>query len=354
MHSGVINFTNTTTGYTPTLGCPIEAPTTIKVNVVKLIEYYERPNGPIVIERLCWKFGTQLFPYKARYINLDREYDDRDILFLQNVKAVQDKISGHSINFSSPIKYYFDTTIAPWYDPELNRFVSYLYQKYQNWIDAYAYSQDKWDETEKFMSMLDSRGKMEGDEERFKHFILPNPTLHDPYTINNYARSLNTRDLVFEKPLGNLFDTSHPTELIINHPDKTLYSPREAHGAIVSLEQIASQYTDVNLEYILSGAAVIKVVEKYCVSRYRDKLFHNIEIDVRWIIINDVISLLYYKTNNIKFMEEIRVSFIMSYGEEVLIEVYHLNTNEHLGSIHFDLAMLALCVPNIAVDVGHL
>lgn len=336
----------------PILGCPIESPSTIRTNIIKMVEYYHRNQNPVIAERLCWKFGKDLYPYKVRHLSLGSVYMDKDILFLQNLKSIHDRLSGNSIHLASPVSYYFDTRVAPWYDTELYRYTSYLYQKYRNWIETFAYAQDSWDETDRFIRYFDDGLTESCSEAHFEQFVLPTPMIQDPYTMNNFARPLTTGGLAFERPLGNPFDTSEPHELVIHHPEKTLYSPREAHRAIRSLDQVAMQYTDVNLEYILSGMAVISVTEKYCVSRYRDVKFHNAETDIRWVVLIDVLDVLYQKTRDLRLFDDIRVTFEMSYGEEVLIEVYHLINNECLCAVHFDLAMISLCVPGLAVDAG--
>lgn len=338
--------------YTPSVGCPIEVPSTIKTDIVKMVEYYDDPRGPVVVERLCWKFGKSLHPYKVRYISLGKNYADRDILLLQNLKTIHDKISGCYVSFASPIKYYFDSMVAPWYKQDIYEYTSYLYGKYQEWIESFAYSQDGWGDTEQFIDLFDNGHANACSEDHFRHFMLPKPMIRDPYTFNTHASSFSAGSLAFERPMGNPFDTSPAPELVVRHPAHTLYSPKEAHGAIASLEQAATQYTDMNLEYILSGTVVVSVTERLCVSRYRDVKFHNAETDVRWVIINDVLRTLYLRNPDRRFMDDLRVTFVMSYGEEALVEVFTLDTNECLGAIHFDLAMLAMCTPSLAVETA--
>jgi hypothetical protein len=338
--------------FVPTLGCPIEIATTLRPNIVKMVEFYNRRCGPVVVERLCWMFGKSIYPYKARYIHLADENRDVDILFLRNLKTIHGQLTGNDVTFSSPIKYHLETFVPSWRhqykEDSPHRTLAYFHRKYVEWIDGFAYAQDDWEDARKFVESIDNGNSTVCDEDYFAHFVLAKPTIHDPFSLNNHSRPLRAGGLAFEKPSGNPFDTTRPEPLSIPRPERTLFSPKSGHNAIVLFDQIALQYTDVNLEYILSGTAVVSIKENYRVSRYRNELVRNPDLDCKWVIVNDILPMVFSINRDYRVTGDIRVNFILTYGEEVLVEVIDLHTNDYLGAVHFDLAMLALCAPNIA------
>lgn len=339
--------------YAPEVGCPIETPLVVKTNLVKMVEHYDRKNGPVVVERLCWMFGTELYPFKARYLHLNKDHitGDSDLLFLQNMKTIHQNLTRNHIVFSSAIQCHFETCIAPWHGIDLRDYVSYLKNRYGDWIGSFAYSREScWEDAGRFIRMFDEGYAPCQAENFFKEYVIPKPPIRDPFTLNNHASPLSARGLVFEKPLSNPFDTSAPNEIVIDHPEKTLYSPEAGYASIAALEQISLQYSDLSLEYILSGTAFVSCKENYRVSRYRDRKVYDADVDCRWVIFTDVLPALSHEYPDVRFIHDIRVTFLMTYGEEVLIEVFDVYTNECLGAVHFDLAMLALCAPTIAAS----
>jgi hypothetical protein len=338
--------------YFPSLGCPIELNSIkIKTNIVKIVEYYNRNRGRIIVERLCWRFGTALYPYKARFIHIDKPDTryDADLLFLPNLAMIHRTLTNNHITFTSPIQYYFNSTSPPWHRNHNHEYLSYLNNKYKDWIGRFAYAHDCWADTERFVNTFDDCTYKDDSEDKFKTFHLPKPPTLDPFTLNNNSLPISTRNIIFENISCNMFDVSPPVELVINHPDKTIYSPKINRTTIGALEQIALQYSDLSLEYILSGGgAVVSCKENYLVSRYRDRVIIDVEKDCRWIVVNEVLETLYHKFHDARIVSDIKVTFVMTYGEEALIEVFEYYTNECLGVVHFDMAMLVLCVPSIA------
>lgn len=350
-------FTRTVTGWTeqyrthlPILGCPIETPITLKTKLVKLIEFYNRSLGRIVVERICWMFGTSLYPYKVRFIHLDSPHhaNDVDILLLQNMTIIHRNLTHNNVQFSSPVQYLFDTASAPWHNNHQHEFLAYLNSKYRYWVDYFAHGHDRWKDTERFVDSFDSASVQDNLENYFKEFILPRVPILDPLTLNYHTKPLDTRNLVFEKSAIVPFDVTEPIELTINHPIKTLYSPKINPNAINIFDQLTAQYSDLSFEYILSGMAIIDIKENYKISRYKEMLYIDAEKDVTWLIINVVFDIILHHFNDRRLFSDVRVCFILTYGEEALIEFYTYETNDCIGAVHIDLAMLALCGTNIA------
>lgn len=340
--------------YSPLLGCSIEIPTTIKSNIVKMVELYNRQFGVVVVERLGWMFGKDIYPYKARYINIDKTHSgsDVDILFLDNMTKIHKNLSGTHCSFYSPIQYHVNSQAQPWHNNHAHGNLNCLADKYRNWMGSFAYAHDHWGDTERFIDHFDNGPVPFNVENLFKDFILPRPPIRDPFTIHNHNKPISAYHLSLEKGLLKPFDVTPPQELTINHPEKTIYSPKVSQMTIDNLDQIALQFSDVNFEYILSGTTIASVKQNYLISRYRNTILENVDADrdCRWVIIS-VFEIIYREFPNIKLFDEVRVNFVMSYGEEVLIEFFDYTTNECLGAIHFDLAMLSLCALCIAVGV---
>ena len=338
--------------YSPMLGCPIEIPTILKTNIIKIVEYYNRSTGPVVVERLCWKFGSSLYPFKARFISLQHTRHDTDLLFLKNMGTIHEKLTGNQVSFSSALEWHFNTyhSLNQWFPNFSYEYLEYLTQKYGDYINKFSYLSDDWNAAKKFMRLLDDDLNYDYVENQFTHVILPKPTIQDPFTQNNSSTFLHTRGLAFENCYYKPFDVSQPQEIEIKHPEKTLYSPKECHGILKDLHHIASEYTDLNLEYILSGTVTISKNHKLCVNRYGVSQTQDLSSMFR-LILPEILVVLHYYYPDIRLVGDVRISVEMTYGDESLIEVYDATTNDFLGGIHFDLAMLSLCAPNIAVTV---
>lgn len=353
---------------TPTLGCPIESDRPIQNRIIKLIEHYVREEGEFVVERFCWHQDRSLYPFRARYIHLNakpmptsgdtRLYDalDNNIMFLPNLQEIHRLQSGIAPSMMSSLQYYLNTSPPPFHHSSAYEYLMNIRHRYAGWIDGFGWMCDDWNAANEFVESFRYDSRFVYDEYHFRLAVLPKPKFLDPFSINAHARALSTREISPVESSMRMFDLSEAPPLEIKHPEHTHFSPAGCHPALACIEQIYRHYTDLKVEYILQNNEFRAKHVHHRVNRYRNVPAEQSVDDVRWTICNDLLPWLRTRTNDIndrlRFVDDIRVVFTLSFGEEVLFETFDNRTGDFLGAIHFDLAMLSLCASDIAVEFG--
>ena len=353
---------------TPTLGCPIESDRPIQNRIIKLVEHYVREEGEFIIERFCWHQNRLLYPFRARYIHLDstpiltsddtRLYDalDNNIMFLPNLQVIHRLQSGLDVSMMSSLQYHLNTAPSPYYYNTAHEYLMDLRHRYAGWIDGFGWMCDDWSASDEFVDSFRDSSNFVYDEYHFRLAVLPKPKFLDPFSIDAHARALSTREINPVESSLRMFDLAEAPPLEIKHPDRTYFSPAGCHPALACIEQIYRHYTDLKIEYILQGNDFLAKHVHYRVNRYRNVPPEQTVDDVRWTICNDLLPWLRSRTNDInermRYVGDVRVVFTLSFGEEALFEAFDNRTGDLLGAIHFDLAMLSLCAPDVAVEFG--
>jgi hypothetical protein len=336
--------------FTTKLGCPIEIGTTLTASIVKIIELYNREE-PIVIERLAWQFGNQLYPYRVKYIRLcDTMQSEEPMLFLPNIGTIHKKLTGLDIDIISPLEFYLDraVTIDPRIIPSsIQTYIHSLCHKHRLAIDGLAPQQTDPLTLRDFLTVLDCENPF-----GFEQFVMPKLAINDPISIPFINRSLDARHLFSPGAGGNPFDTSAVGPIQINHPEVTLCSPLEYHSIAVDCDTVSQQYSDVKLKYILSfSEGILDCITQHLVCRYVDT--PNEELIAHYcasIVINVHGSACaqhpeWIEDNHIVTLE-------ITYGDEALIEIYTIDHKCCLFALHLDLAMIALCCADVIPQVA--
>lgn len=349
--------------FTPMLGQPLEVETTLVTNLVKMVECYQREFGMVVVERLAWAFGGQLYPYRIKYVRTaQRGYLDDPILFLPNMSTIHRKLTGLDVSFASPLQYYLNSGATdpwgnahdPWYQPTRSGPIMEIYDRHRNAIDGLATQDTDWKSMRDFLGTLDHERSAENLERHFANDCVPKMPILDPISQQSWCRPLRSRDLAFDRPLGNPYDTTPVAELVIEHPAVTRYSPQDCHRHAMTCEEIAQEYTDIKLEYILSERRIADRTIHHMVSRYRDNPNTRLSIHrCDWLIL-DVLSTALGQSDVTPLLDNVVVSLQLTYGDEVLIEIYTPDKKHCLYAVHLDLALLALCASSVVAQVSSL
>jgi len=335
--------------FSPKLGCPIEIPTSINTDLVKIVELYNR-NEPVVIERLAWRFDNQLYPFRAKYI---RPYDMMDaddaMLFLPNIGTIHKKITGLDIAITSPLEFYLEQ--ASRMDPRTlsakQVYLNEICHNYRMEIDGLAAQQVNTLALKDFLAILDCDNPM-GSEQ----FVIPKLAILDPLSMTFINRPLDARNVRFPGSGCNPFDTSSAKAVSIHHPEVTQYSPSQYHNVARSCDDISQQYSDVKLEYILSPCGyIMDQVTHMLVCRYLEQPNECLVTHYCASVVIDV-----HQTacrEHPKWEEESHiVTLDITYGDEALIEIYTLDRQHCLFALHLDLAMIALCSADVIAQVA--
>jgi len=329
--------------YTPPLGCPLEVDTRLVTKMIKMIECYHRAEGLVVVERLSWDFQGRIYPYRAKYIYHEkRGYTAPSFLFLPNMGTIHRGLTGIDTIFASPLQYYLNTRAQePWHNPESRDAIFDVYDSHRKAIDGLA-GQAMLD----LLETLDHEYPRDVIETTMQNFI-PRLPIAEPISGTSWYGPIRMRDIALGRPTLNPFDTSPVGELVIHHPEVTLYSPPECHSIAAICEEINQDYTDVKIEYILSEGQTANQCVHHMVSRYRanpspELLLHNcthIAVDA-WCIARA-------RCTTGHFPKTIILLFQLSYGDEALIEIFTIDRRHCLCVIHIDLALLALCASSV-------
>jgi hypothetical protein len=319
-------------------------------NIVKMVELYHYPETKVV-ERLGWQFGSEVFPYRIKYIRpFDMMNTDDSMVFLPNVATIYNRLTGLPLRMNSPLEFYLDQVLNCGYGPHPQFNHTYLQdicRRHRAAIDGMA---NQYADTE---TLKDFLYIMDGENLRgLESYVLPKLALPDPVSGLFMNRSLSARHLMSSPPGQNPFDTSEVGPIPITHPQVTKYSPVEYHEIAVICNLISQQFSDLKIEYILSTERQIEDRTTYLlVSRYlecmNDRLLEHycsmVAIDVHRIATSQ-----HPEWSDWKHV----VSFEMTYGDEVLIEIYTPDKSQCLYAVHLDLAMLALCSADVISQVA--
>ena len=335
--------------YAPNLGSPIEIDTTLTLNLVKIVELYN-PKNPVIIERLAWQDGSQLYPYRVKYIrhHAFNYIRDEPVVFLSNLSKIHRKITGIDASLTSPLQFYLDrTALAPDTLPPIKDYILHLCHQYSVIVDGFTTQDTDTMSLRDFLTVLDSEN-VHGAEQ----FILPKLATPDPISPKFMYRSLHAGQLQFPGSGAIPFDVSPPSPLQINHPEVTLYSPPEYHHIARSCDDVSGQYSDVKLEYILSNSGyIVDCQTHYKVSRYLDHVHDKLMLHYCNAIVMDVYTN-FRKLHPSWSTQHYCIILEVSYGDEVLIEIYTQDKKCCLFAVHLDLAKIALCAADIITQAA--
>jgi len=334
--------------FTPSVGCPIELESNVVPNIVKMIELYHYPETK-VIERLGWQFGSEVFPYRVKYIcPFDMMNTDESILFLPNVATIYNKLTGLPVRMSSPLEFYLDKVLNYGIYPTLNQ--SYLlevYKQHRLRIDGIAYQHVDTATLKDFLYIVDGENLL-----GLEKYVIPKLVMLDPVSEPFMNRALQTRHLSFTSIGQNPFDTSEVGPITINHPHVTKYSPIEYHGVALQCDLISQQYSDLKIEYILSNAGHVEDRTTHLlVSRYLECINDRLLDHYCTMVVTDAHRIATTQHPEWSDLHHV-VTFEMTFGDEVLIEIYTVDKKQCLYAVHLDLAMLALCSSDVIPQVA--
>ncbi|CAK9253462.1 unnamed protein product [Sphagnum jensenii] len=351
----------------PPLGLPLEPLTTFNPKLFKIIEYYPDNQNRVVVERLCWAFNNLLYPYRAKYIGLDitsgsfRPYfQEKSILFLPHLSAIYRKLTGCDVLFSSPLSYCLQNHYPnQMFNP--HNAINELIYEHRVPLTGLA-EQDPVgvlpQDMIHFNDLLDNDAPYNELEKLFTEKIVPKLPYNDELSGRFWDRPLSLNGLDCVRPHTQPFDVGPPNPLWIQHPEVTVYSPECYHQISGAFEDISYYCTDLNLEYISSNNKIGKFepVVYYLVSRYRSQLIQEDIVKLCFGVVTKVLEFSglvgrdtwgpYRNT----LPHPVTVSITMSYGDEVLIEIYTANRARCLYAVHLDLALLALTSSNVIAE----
>lgn len=324
----------------PDLGFPIELPVKITTQLVKIVEFYHREED-VVIERLAWRFGNDIYPFRLKYFRDDtKDYYTDPLIFLPNLGTIHQKITGLDVSFMSPLNYCLNVeNHKSLLDPRNVNYLSYLRDNFQTTFEEISSQETDYTALRDFLSFLDS-DRLIGIEQ----FFGPKLSVMEPISRQFLNKPLRSRNILFSGSGDNFFDTTPAQPLTISHPDITFYSPQQYHTIARTCEYLSAYYTDIKLEYILSERTIIGRIAHHVVSRY----FSRYQTAIAEHYCDDIIiqfgcrAELEHPEWNTLYSEKVIV-FQLTYGDEALIEVYTIDKKTCLFAVHLDLAMISLC-----------
>lgn len=325
----------------PNVGCPIEIETKLKTRLVKIVELYRR--GEVIIaERLAWMFDSDIYPFRVKYIRTNEELSDEEpVLFLPNMGKIHKKLTGIDVTFSSPLRYYMDNVeFNGLRNPLTREYVQSICDIHHLPIDGTALQEVDSKSLKDFMMMLDTE-RPYGTE----RFVIPRFMISEPVSHLFVDRPMRARDITLSRSTDNPFDTSSVGALPINNPDVTVYSQKVYHRVAETCKLITNEYTDVKFEYILSNGRIQDRRFCHLINRYHKRINPALVVHLcDWVVI-DAASI--SGVCDIRVGEGMFVTVEITYGDEVLIEIYSLERRKCLIAIHLDLAMIALCASDV-------
>ena len=339
--------------------------TTVKPNLVKLVEMYAKGDEPIFVERLCYKSGRDLFPYHAKFITR-RPEDDISIVFAGNIEKAISGIIRLPVSTMTPGGYMLQTTCRPHdmrypYTSEGYDAVSHEYKRAPNLVDCVANANTDWHEVVEALDRViwDHHGLIHYGN---RSYVNPNiydvlrPTLPvlDPMTMTHFNRSIPSSYYSITGSGTKYSDVSPARPITIPEPDKTVYTQKEYHEVLKLLTEV--KLTDVSIGYILSNVSHILdrdikiMVDRYHRSHLDEKVDFDISSEVgKCDAIIKMAALITWQTLGLPTMyEDVFAVLTITYGDEALIEFYEYETNHIIHACHFDMALAALCSHSVA------
>ena len=336
--------------HTPRLGCPIGIETKLTRRLVKLVELHRRQGMFVVAERLAWRFGDSLYPFRVKYV---RETADarceEPLLFLSNMGAIHRKLTHLDISFSSPVRFYLENVFLASLENVISRdYVTGICNEHRLTIDDTATQETDRLALRDFLTCLDTDYPY-----GFEKFVLPKFTIDDPVSRLFHSEPMRARNMLLIGTGNNPFNTAPAAPIEISHPEVTIYSRKAFHDVAMLCELVSSCYTDVKLEYILSERGIMEYALHHAVSRY----FERTRLDLVAVrhhcttIAVDVVSIA--TSQHPEWRTRYRGLFVtveITYGDEALISV---NTTDRvcLFAVHLDLAMISLCASGVIAQV---
>jgi len=320
----------------PKLGCPITSSVPIRTKLVKIVECYQR-DETVVVERLAWQFGRDLYPYRAKYIRpAIKRFQDDPILFLGNMSVIHRHLGGIGATFLSPIRYCLDEAIMCFRESLSSTYVLDIQHRHRDALAEFSTQETDISLLQNFM-LASENGCLYQDE----NTVVPKLPIAESMSLQFSAQPIPIHILTPAGSGSNPFDTSEVPSIIINHPEVTQYSPKAYHTIARMCDSLSHQYSDAKLEYILSGCRIVDRHVHHLVSRYLDEVEDVLPYCDQ--IVETAVWISFRPGDGISLTDHTRVIFTLTYGDEVLMEFYAQDLNRCLLAIHLDLAMIALC-----------
>jgi hypothetical protein len=334
--------------YTPDLGCPIELPTILSTHLIKMVELYGSNRDPVIIERLAWQIGTDLYPYRIKYFRYQEQYrPDSAVIFPLNINRIHSQLTGIDPAVTSPLDYYLHqyVFIDPYGNTEFRHEIATLCNRFRNSLSGYSEQNADPRALLEFLASLD-----DGRLEENVRFVTPNIVVPDPISHRFLDRHLPMRNIHFATT--NPFDTSEVDPLTIHHPEVTVYSPPEFHWVAQICEQVRLEYTDVSMEFIVSDPGLLSDQKiNYQISRYLDKNHGMMALhDITKIVVDTYLIARAQRPSWIRSSNDYIVTLDISFGDEVLICIFTMDRTQCVFAVHLDLAMIALCASDVIVQ----
>lgn len=330
----------------PKLGCPIaDVGVPLRTNVVKIVELYDREEM-VVVERLAWRVGRLLYPYRAKYIRpVTQDYQDDPILFLANMSAIHRQLSRIDVRFVSPLAYCLESVVDAVAGAPAARYMLDVQARHRDALETFAPQETDIINLRDFMLAAENdcfyKVGRSGQVLPSEDLIMARPPVAEPMAARFAARPLSASAIAPGGVGNNPFDTSEVPAIEIRHPVVTRYSPEDHHPVARMCDQLSYQYSDVEIEYILSGREVRGHQVNHLVSRYHDAT--NDAVSYCQMIIETAADIAFKRCVG----RVVHARFQLTYGDEVLIEFYTPDRAHCLVAVHLDLAMIALCASGV-------
>ena len=336
--------------HAPNLGCPIGIETKLVKNLVKLIELHPRHNGFVIAERLAWRFGNSLYPFRVKYIQDKMDIRcEEPLLFLSNMGAIHRKLTHLDVSFSSPLRFYLETVpLASLANPISRDYVKSVCNDHHMGIDDTAAQETDRLALKDFLTCLDTEYPY-----GFERFVLPKASVEESVSHLFHSAPLQARNLLLMGTGNNPFDTTASPPIEISHPEVTIYSRKSYHDVAMLCDLVSSYYTDVKLEYILSERGIVEKEIHHIISRYFERTRPNLVSVLHHCttIAVDVVSIASHRHPEWRSLyRELIITVEISYGDEALIEIYTPD-RVCLFAVHLDLAMIALCASGVIAQL---
>lgn len=348
------------TFFTPELGGQLHRSdgASFEIPLVKMVEYYQSNDehnysGPIILERLAWKNQSNLYIYRLKYIRpVSVNINDPNLLILPNLNTIHSKITNTGVMFTSPFTYQINNMPRSISNPEGMHYITDIYRRDLRMLDVLVRQHGSWDSSNAIFDRIDQFYPWCEIEEYLESKILPRLPVLDPLTGHIWKAPLAMRDLIHETHEGSPFDVTAPAPLDVPAADIMLFSPKEFHDIAIYFETMHMEYTDIKIEYILSGRKSVSDLRlHYAISRYHVRpSLAELHRKLTFIALaSEAIADELYDKIASKMC--LRIILTLNYNEEAMVEIYDGTSAHCLLAVHLDLAMLALTTGSVVQEI---
>lgn len=341
----------------PSYGLKLELHNSQFPRLVKLVEGHWSHGKRVFIERICYRDGSDFYPYRIRYIIPAEKYD-KTFVFPKHIENIHYNLQGLQLKVMTPAQFYIKD-VRPAYLQPVNVALDAHYRQQEPVLANICADDTTWYQSLIESCKFDLRrstvgatylfGNEEIDDEirQNMNITIPVGDLLTPRTLTDPISRAALQAFIGENVLT---DVSQPPPLQLGD-GHTEFSPICQTMAASTLKEIP--YTDLEIKYILSNQTVVHSEIKLLYDRYDRGLEHiSGEAWGGMAVIHCLRVATEYASDPVALYGDIECTIKKTYNDEALITFTSCDGKQPLYACHFDLALSSLCSPGVITYPG--